>query len=162
MPLEWDYPVFKRIMGRIRSFGQPSQLPPITMPLRRRRVKMAMRMNPSYMYTSQRLERPRRMYASQKRQKEAVRRSPKEEFINGLPCKDSEGITEEDLDMMWKYASHIANALGINVDEIDKNLVCKWFRNFKRAFTGQASPEYMEALIQSEVETLTSLMDLVQ
>jgi hypothetical protein len=118
MPLEWDYPVFKRIMGRIRAFGQPSQLPPITMPLRRRRVKMAMRTNPSYMYTSQRLERPRRMYASQKRQ--AVRRSPKEEFINELPCKDSEGITEEDLDMMWKYASHIANALGINVDEIDK------------------------------------------
>ena len=121
---------------------------------------MAMRMNPSSMYTSQRLERPRRMYASQKRQ--AVKRSPKEEFINELPCKDSEGITEEDLDMMWKYASHIANALGISVDEIDKNLVCKWFRNFKRAFTGQASPEYMEALIQSEAETLTSLMDLVQ
>jgi len=160
MPLEWDYPVFKRIMGRIRAIGQPSQLPPITMPLRRRRVKMAMRMNQSSMYTSQRLERPRRMYASQKRQ--AVRRSPKEEFINELPCKDSEGITEEDLDMMWKYASHIANALGISVDEIDKNLVCKWFRNFKRAFTGQASPEYMEALIQSEAETLTSLMDLVQ
>jgi len=159
MPLEWDYPVFKRIMGRIRAIGQPSQLPPITMPLRRRRVKMAMRMNQSSMYTSQRLERPRRMYASQKRQ--AVRRSPKEEFINELPCKDSEGITEEDLDMMWKYASHIANALGISVDEIDKNLVCKWFRNFKRAFTGQASPEYMEALIQSEAETLTSLMDLV-
>jgi len=160
MPLEWDYPVFKRIMGRIRAIGQPSQLPPITMPLRRRRVKMAMRMNQSSMYTSQRLERPRRMYASQKRQ--AVRRSPKEEFINELPCKDSEGITEEDLDMMWKYASHIANALGISVDEIDKNLVCKWFRNFKRAFTGQASPEYMEALIQSEAETLTSLIDLVQ
>jgi len=160
MPLEWDYPVFKRIMGRIRAIGQPSQLPPITMPLRRRRVKMAMRMNQSSMYTSQRLERPRRMYASQKRQ--AVRRSPKEEFINELPCKDSEGITEEDLDMMWKYASHIANALGISVDEIDKNLVCKWFRNFKRAFTGQASPEYMEAFIQSEAETLTSLMDLVQ
>ena len=159
MPLEWDYPVFKRIMGRIRAIGQPSQLPPITMPLRRRRVKMAMRMNQSSMYTSQRLERPRRMYASQKRQ--AVRRSPKEEFINELPCKDSEGITEEDLDMMWKYASHIANALGISVDEIDKNLVCKWFRNFKRAFTGQAPPEYMEALIQSEAETLTSLMDLV-
>jgi len=123
---------------------------------------MAMRMSPSHMYTSQRLERPRRMFASQKKQKEPIRRSPKEDFINELPCKDSEGITEEDLDMMWKYASHIANALGISVDEIDKTLVCKWFRNFKRAFTGQASPEYMEALIQSEAETLTSLMDLVQ
>ncbi|MEM3656386.1 MAG: hypothetical protein QW453_03195 [Thermoprotei archaeon] len=62
-----------------------------------------------------------------------------EDFVSLLPCESS--LTDNQKQLAYKYASHLSATLGVPLERIKPDAVCRWIQGWSSAFITPSSPD---------------------